>query len=322
MTEAGVEQDEIAVQFTAFYNSRRAELARWVGELVGDPTTGEDLAHDAFGELYRNWNSVTNPHAWMVRTCRNMAARYWRSLYTEPELVADIGADVEAGWATTETNQERGRVERMLDALTPKDAELFRGLADGHTAKELGHRLGMTKQAVEVRARRIVQLLTVLHASNVDELLFHPACHLVDRDHGWAIDIDARKLGPSKEPINGVGAVVLEAAADLGFRWSLVLAAGSPRQPYFDCLTTRRQEVLDLALAGYDPVDIAARLGITPNNARVTKHQAVKALAALLPGDRDRAERLVRWAIIAGELDRYPERDPVMAHYFINGSWG
>ena len=51
--------------FVAFYESAYDRMARLGMLLTGIAAVGEELAQDAFVQLYRNWSEVRDPGAWV-----------------------------------------------------------------------------------------------------------------------------------------------------------------------------------------------------------------------------------------------------------------
>jgi RNA polymerase sigma-70 factor (sigma-E family) len=67
-----------AAAFSDFFRKEYERLVRTTYLVLHDQQSAEDVAQDAFGQLYRNWPKVSgydNPQAWVRRVAIRMAVR-------------------------------------------------------------------------------------------------------------------------------------------------------------------------------------------------------------------------------------------------------
>ena len=69
--------------FDELYRAHRDSLVRLAALVLGSTAVADDIVHDAFGELHRQWHTVDNPGGWLrtvvVRRCLNERRR-WHTL--------------------------------------------------------------------------------------------------------------------------------------------------------------------------------------------------------------------------------------------------
>lgn len=64
--------------FTEFYEQRHVATVRQVALMVGSIAAAEDIAHDAFIQLYHRWDVVENHGGYLYRCVSNAAMRHLR----------------------------------------------------------------------------------------------------------------------------------------------------------------------------------------------------------------------------------------------------
>jgi RNA polymerase sigma factor (sigma-70 family) len=64
--------------FDAFYQERLARTVRQVSLMVGSVAAAEDIAHDAFVQVYDRWDRITDPGGYLYRCVSNGAIRHLR----------------------------------------------------------------------------------------------------------------------------------------------------------------------------------------------------------------------------------------------------
>lgn len=139
------ERDEDA-GFEAFYDASYERMARLGFLLTGSAAVGEELAQDAFVQLYRSWDDVRDPGAWVRTVLVNGSRSWWRRAKRRPpapELpVAVDQADVLAVRAALADLGERHRtalVLRFFEDLPEREIAALMGCPVG-TVKSLLHR--------------------------------------------------------------------------------------------------------------------------------------------------------------------------------------
>jgi len=60
--------------FDAFYRTERASVIRFIWLLTRDPSTTEDVAHEAFAAVYRRFGDLDQPRAYLRRVIVNRIA--------------------------------------------------------------------------------------------------------------------------------------------------------------------------------------------------------------------------------------------------------
>ena len=63
----------------ALYDAQYGQLAGWAARLVGDVDLGHDFATEAFARLYRDFDQIDEPRAWLYTVAANLVRDHWRS---------------------------------------------------------------------------------------------------------------------------------------------------------------------------------------------------------------------------------------------------
>jgi RNA polymerase sigma factor (sigma-70 family) len=61
------------------YDAQYGQLAGWTARLVGDVELGHDFATEAFARLYRDFDQIDEPRAWLYTVAANLVRDHWRS---------------------------------------------------------------------------------------------------------------------------------------------------------------------------------------------------------------------------------------------------
>ena len=75
-TSEGVASAPPPSTFAAFYTERHVATVRQVALMVGSVAVAEDIAHDAFVQLYHRWDIVENHGGYLYRCVSNAALRH------------------------------------------------------------------------------------------------------------------------------------------------------------------------------------------------------------------------------------------------------
>ncbi|MCX7872756.1 MAG: RNA polymerase sigma factor [Verrucomicrobiae bacterium] len=73
------------------YLAYEAELLRFAKRIVKNDDDAQDLVQEAFMRLYANFNTVTQPRAWLYRTVHNLALNKKR--HDEKVIPLNVGSD-------------------------------------------------------------------------------------------------------------------------------------------------------------------------------------------------------------------------------------
>jgi len=151
-------RESIRAAFSAFYLLHHPRLVRFL-VLDGAPTRiAADLAQDAMIDLFRRWETVQFPWAWV----RKAASRAWIRYRTQvPELPFD---DVELPLLISDSAASeidtRHDLLRMLTRLSPRQRQVMARLFDGDTYGEIAAELQISEATVRSTARHARTILT------------------------------------------------------------------------------------------------------------------------------------------------------------------
>lgn len=141
------------------YRTTYTALVRFLYRKVWDAERAADLAQEAFARAVVH--QPEHPRGWLFVVAANMARdearrqarerRHLTLLKSEPEPAAPSPDE------TLSADLERGRVQRALDDLTPRDREVLLLWDAGQTYDEIAAHTGLAKGAIGTtlaRARR------------------------------------------------------------------------------------------------------------------------------------------------------------------------
>ena len=149
--------------FDALFQTHYPRVVGMLGRLMGDRGQAEEIASDAFCKLARQRHSGDREGltAWVYRVAINGGLDAVRSNTRRKrrEEAAGAGLGVAAAGALDELlRQERcARVQSVLAALKPRDAQLLLLRADGLAYRELAQALGMQASSVGTLLARAEQ---------------------------------------------------------------------------------------------------------------------------------------------------------------------
>ena len=157
--------------FPEFYAAHHADLARLARRLSGEPDAADDLAAEAFLQMWRNWDRVDgadNPVAYARGVVAVLVRNRQRRLLRERECLTAIGpAD-----SATRAAPEPSDVDAVLDVREAlgrmpygrRVCILLRygyGLSEAETANLLGIAVGTVKSQTSRGADQLVRMLTL-----------------------------------------------------------------------------------------------------------------------------------------------------------------
>lgn len=143
------------VPFDQFYRAEMAALVRFVRRYGADVYAAADAAHDAFAEIYPQWDTIENPRAWLrLVACRIYYRRRLRETPVEevPDRPVIYEDPLEAG-------EQGRRVFEALAALPERRRQVMAWHLDGYGNTEIARHLGITDAAVRQNLRRGRQAL-------------------------------------------------------------------------------------------------------------------------------------------------------------------
>jgi RNA polymerase sigma-70 factor, ECF subfamily len=144
--------------FEDIYRTHASAVLRYTLRTVGNRELAEDIASEAFLELYRNLDAIDPERlpAWLFKVARNLAVDYWRKRAVEQRYAQELrpseaapaaGLDVEA-WLLREP------------ALKPVHRVcLILHFVHGMTRAEIGQRLELSEVKVKGHLQYALQLL-------------------------------------------------------------------------------------------------------------------------------------------------------------------
>lgn len=160
-----------AMAFPEFYAAHYADLARLARRLSGEPDAADDLAAEAFLQMWRNWDRVDradNPVAYARGVVAVLVRNRQRRLLRERECLTAIGP----GDSTARAAPKDSDVDAVLDVREAlrrmpygrRVCVLLRygyGLSEAETADLLGIAVGTVKSQTSRGADQLARLLTV-----------------------------------------------------------------------------------------------------------------------------------------------------------------
>jgi RNA polymerase sigma-70 factor, ECF subfamily len=163
---------EDAVAFEAFYRRLFTPILRYVYRYVHDQETAEEIAQDAFYQIWRHLGSaqpVRELQAYVYTTARNAALKHLRRQQVErrrlgkrvPPAALAHGPGVPAeGERRLASSELAAAIQQAVDALPPRQREVIRmKLAAPVTHREIGAALGIDPDTVSVHFTRAIERL-------------------------------------------------------------------------------------------------------------------------------------------------------------------
>jgi len=156
--------------FSAFFHREFEPVVRTVYLVLHDQQSAEDVAQDAFGQLYVNWSRVSGydqPRAWVRRVAIRMAVRLARREATRRTLAArqspyapPAGGDLDLAAA-------------LRTLPTQQRAAVALHYYEDRSAEEVGALLGCSASTVRTHLARARLRLAELLAEDAEEEADH-----------------------------------------------------------------------------------------------------------------------------------------------------
>src|SRR5580700_3198618 len=140
--------------FDALFRAHYQRLVGMLGRLMGDRGQAEEIAADAFCKLARQPEGVAGAGlvSWLYRVAINAGLDALRSntrrQRREERAVADARREEPGVIESLLAEERRVRVQRVLAALKPRDAQLLLLRAGGMSYRELAETLGIRQNSV------------------------------------------------------------------------------------------------------------------------------------------------------------------------------
>jgi RNA polymerase sigma-70 factor, ECF subfamily len=150
-------------RFDALFHTHYVRVVGVLCRLMGDRAQAEEIAADAFYKLVRqpveaDHESLT---AWLYRVAINAGLDAVRSnarRRRREEAAGGVGANVpEGALDRLLTEERRERVQRVLAALKPRDAQMLLLRSDGMSYRDLAAALGIQPGSVGTMLARAEQ---------------------------------------------------------------------------------------------------------------------------------------------------------------------
>jgi RNA polymerase sigma-70 factor (family 1) len=162
--------------FRQFFDTYHDPLRRFVYSYIRSWEIAEEIANDAFFELWRHWRSIDmgrGPRAYLYATARHFALNHLRharveARYASQQLVQG-GAAAEAAPASVEhtllVRELSAALQRAIDALPPRRREaLVLRWKRQLSYEEIGQTLGISAKTVAEHLRLALDQLRHLMA--------------------------------------------------------------------------------------------------------------------------------------------------------------
>lgn len=154
-----------AEDFSAFFRREFERVVRTAYLVLHDQQAAEDVAQDAFGQLYRHWGKVSgydNPQAWVRRVAIRMAVRQARREESGRLLLRAVPS------RDTPPLRDLDLAEALRSLPAQQRAAIALHYYEDRPAEEVGALLGCSASSVRTHLARARARLAVLLAEEVD----------------------------------------------------------------------------------------------------------------------------------------------------------
>ena len=141
------------------YAQHSAALVGYLVPLVGDVGLAQDLAQEAFVDLFSRWRKVEHPRAYVYAAATNLARGHWRRREREGRAFAAVGA-VDEPAQEPEEPWLRDLVVRLPVRLrAPVLLHYYADLPVGEVAAQLHLPLGTVKRRLHEARTMLLHVL-------------------------------------------------------------------------------------------------------------------------------------------------------------------
>ncbi len=158
-------------EYSWFYQAEYANVARSVFLILHDRQRAEDIAQDAFVQLYAHWRKVSQyerPDAWVRRVAIRMAVRHMKRERMRPNVERDLVEPVRRGPVDVDLLRAVGE----LPAAQRVAVVLF--YFEDRPIAEIVDMLGSSDGAVKMSLQRARRRLAELLAEEVPDDVHRP----------------------------------------------------------------------------------------------------------------------------------------------------
>lgn len=163
---------------TAFFETFRGAVFRYLMRKCGDPLLSEDLVQEVFLRLYRyldQGNTMRNPTAWLFTVAGNLVVDAGRGKRTDSDLDQEAWSKLEDSQPAIGPDPEQlilqrerlDRIHRALLSLTSLQRQCLHLRAEGLRYREIAELLDLSISTVAAAVRR--GLLTLAAHMNGEE---------------------------------------------------------------------------------------------------------------------------------------------------------
>lgn len=150
----------------AAFDTRYAELFRYVNRLVGDRELAADITQEAFVRLYQRGSMPENVRTWLGAVATNLVRDEHRTRQRRAKLLsaAELGpAPADPPDVTVVRHEERARVRRALDSLPERSRELLLLRHEGFSYREIARAIGVAEGSIGTLLARATNVFTAAY---------------------------------------------------------------------------------------------------------------------------------------------------------------
>lgn len=149
----------------SLFEQEESNLLRYAFSLTGRRAIAEEIVQEVFLQLHAQWERVSSPRAWLVRSVRNRAFHYLRKCRRETlggdgELLANVPDDVQPADEWMIHLETVAQLRQLVGKLPEKDQRLVRmKYLEGLKYREISQQTGLTVSNVGFRLHQVLKKL-------------------------------------------------------------------------------------------------------------------------------------------------------------------